>query len=100
MRDVQCLSSLYREARDLELWLLRKYFEGRMNAYANSQELLIAKLIIRAQARIDRRHHAYLGAWRENSAELEKHWPSLEGMPDGVDVFSHLPISGKPAGEE
>ncbi len=43
-------------------------------------------------------------AWLDNysgmgSAELEKQWPD---MPDlqGVDVFSHLPISGKPEGVE
>ena len=32
----------------------------------------------------------------EITDELLQQWPDLESVPDGVDVFAHLPIAGVP----
>jgi hypothetical protein len=47
---------------------------------------------------------AYYGIWytparaAEDYAELEAAWPTLEGLPDGVDIFDGIyPVAGLPA---
>lgn len=47
--------------------------------------------------------HEIVTTWQDEqltSADLHQlaaDWPSLEDVPDGVDVFAHLPVSGLPA---
>lgn len=34
----------------------------------------------------------------QDADELERHWPDLAQVPDGIDRFSHYPVTGTPEG--
>jgi hypothetical protein len=40
--------------------------------------------------------HSDIDDAREFIQELARFWPSLEQVPEGVDRFSHLPVTGAP----
>ena len=92
MKSLQRKYDLIDEARALEIALLREYFEQP------HREAMIGRLITKAQARIERRCNAYLAALSATTKELAQQWPSLEDMPDGVDLF--LEQHGTPTGKE
>lgn len=110
MSNLKRMASLVLEARKLELSLLRIYFEVTQEGASPSTDYGIGYLVKQAQEPMDRRREAYITECLRvepadppveaqlDTTELNAQWPSLENMPDGVDILREK--YGPPTGEE